>query len=69
MQLSRELAASEAERHAMAPMRERAARELNTFLNALDEVEQAGTSLSTLPRARLLEIQRVLRDGVSGPNG
>ena len=50
-------------------MRERAARELDAFMNALDEVEQLGSSLAHLPRARLLEIQRVLRDGVSGPNG
>ena len=40
--------------------------ELENFMSALDQVEQAGGALHRLPRARLLEIQRVLREGVSG---
>ena len=45
------------------------ARELEAFMSAIDEVERAGPRLHRLPRERLLEIQRTLASGISGPDG
>ena len=63
------LNASAAQRTAQSAALRQTAQELNAFMDALAEVERAGSRLHTLPPERLLEIQRVLRAGVSGPNG
>ena len=66
-QLRAELARSTATRSRQGlRLHETAGQQLDAFMDALEQVERAGSALHTLPRERLTHIQRILRAGVDG---